>query len=202
MSAGDIGIDLGTASVLVYVKGKGIVLCEPSVVAVDKSTGKILAIGEDAQKMLGRTPGNITAIRPMRDGAIADYAVTEAMLKYFISKAYPQNPFSPKPRIVICVPSGITPVEKRAVIEAAGGAGAKERHIYIVEEPMAAALGADLKIDEPAGNMIVDIGGGVRTPDIDADDDDNEHQDRERNAYSQPLAIAHINAQLRGHISH
>ena len=157
----DIGIDLGTANTLVYVRNKGVVINEPSVVAIDTITREVLAVGNDAKEMIGRTPGNIIAIRPMKDGAIADYAVTEAMLRYFIGKAYPKNPLSPKPRIVICVPSGITPVEKRAVIEAATGAGAKERHIYIIEEPMAAALGANLKIDEPAGNMVVDIGGGT-----------------------------------------
>lgn len=157
----DIGIDLGTANTLVYVRNKGVVINEPSVVAIDTITREVLAVGNDAKEMIGRTPGNIIAIRPMKDGAIADYAVTEAMLRYFISKAYPKNPLSPKPRIVICVPSGITPVEKRAVIEAATGAGARERHIYIIEEPMAAALGANLKIDEPAGNMVVDIGGGT-----------------------------------------
>ena len=157
----DIGIDLGTANTLVYVRNKGVVIDEPSVVAIDTITREVLAVGNDAKDMIGRTPGNIIAIRPMKDGAIADYAVTEAMLRYFIGKAYPKNPLSPKPRIVICVPSGITPVEKRAVIEAATGAGAKERHIYIIEEPMAAALGANLKIDEPAGNMVVDIGGGT-----------------------------------------
>lgn len=157
----DIGIDLGTANTLVYVRNKGVVIDEPSVVAIDTITREVLAVGNDAKDMIGRTPGNIIAIRPMKDGAIADYAVTEAMLRYFIGKAYPKNPLSPKPRIVICVPSGITPVEKRAVIEAATGAGAKERHIYIIEEPIAAALGANLKIDEPAGNMVVDIGGGT-----------------------------------------
>lgn len=157
----DIGIDLGTANTLVYVRNKGIVINEPSVVAVDSMTGDVLAVGNDAKEMIGRTPGNITAIRPMKDGAIADFSVTEAMLKYFISKAYPKSPFGSKPRIVICVPSGVTPVEKRAVLQAAAGAGAGERHIYIIEEPMAAALGANLKIDEPAGNMVVDIGGGT-----------------------------------------
>ncbi len=157
----DIGIDLGTANTLVYVRNKGVVINEPSVVAIDTVTREVLAVGNDAKEMIGRTPGNIIAIRPMKDGAIADYAVTEAMLKYFIEKAYPKNPLSSKPRIVICVPSGITPVEKRAVIEAATGAGARERHIYIVEEPMAAALGANLKVEEPAGNMVVDIGGGT-----------------------------------------
>ncbi len=157
----DIGIDLGTANTLVYVRNKGIVINEPSVVALDATTREVLAVGSEAKEMIGRTPANITAIRPMKDGAIADYAVTEAMLRYFIGKAYPKNPFAAKPKIVICVPSGITPVEKRAVIEAATGAGARERHIFVVEEPMAAALGAELKIDEPAGNMVVDIGGGT-----------------------------------------
>ncbi len=157
----DIGIDLGTANTLIYVKNKGVVLNEPSVVAIDSTTNEVLAVGNEAKEMLGRTPANISAIKPMCDGAIADYAVAEAMLRYFISKAYPKNPFTPKPRIVICVPSGITPVEKRAVIEAATNAGAREKHIYVIEEPMAAALGADLKIYEPTGNMVVDIGGGT-----------------------------------------
>ena len=157
MSAGDIGIDLGTASVLVYVKGKGIVLCEPSVVAVDKSTGKILAIGEDAQKMLGRTPGNIIAVRPLRDGVISDYEMTEKMIKEFIHKVLGFRLF--KPNVVICVPSIITEVEERAVIDAGAQAGAKK--VYLIEEPVAAAIGAGIEISKPDGNMIVDIGGGT-----------------------------------------
>ena len=157
MSAGDIGIDLGTASVLVYVKGKGIVLCEPSVVAVDKSTGKILAIGEDAQKMLGRTPGNIIAVRPLRDGVISDYEMTEKMIKEFIHKVLGFRLF--KPNVVICVPSIITEVEERAVIDAGTQAGA--RKVYLIEEPVAAAIGAGIEISKPDGNIIVDIGGGT-----------------------------------------
>ena len=157
----DIGIDLGTANTLVYVRGKGIVINEPSVVAIDTVTKEVLAVGSEAKEMIGRTPGNIIAIRPMKNGVIADYAVTEAMLRYFVKKVYPQSSFAPKPRIVICVPSGVTAVEKRAVIEAAVGAGARERHVYVIEEPMAAALGADLRVEEPAGSMVVDIGGGT-----------------------------------------
>lgn len=157
----DIAIDLGTANTLVYVRGKGIILNEPSVVAVDTLSKEVWAVGKEAREMIGRTPANIEAIRPIKDGVIADFAVTEAMLRYFITKAYPKNSFSPKPRIVICVPSGITAVEKRAVMEAAVGAGAKERSVYIISEPMAAALGANLKIEDPTGSMIVDIGGGT-----------------------------------------
>lgn len=153
----DVGIDLGTASILVYVKGKGIVLQEPSVVAIDQHTNKFLAVGEDARKMLGRTPGNIIAIRPLRDGVISDYNITERMLKYFIQKALGRMIF--KPRLIICVPSGVTEVEKRAVIEASNEAGAKKT--YLIEEPIAAAIGAGLDITEPDGNMIVDIGGGT-----------------------------------------
>lgn len=153
----DVGIDLGTASVLVYVKGKGIVLQEPSVVAIDNHTNKFLAVGEDARKMLGRTPGNIIAIRPLKDGVISDYNITERMLKYFIQKALGKVIF--KPRVIVCVPSGITEVEKRAVIEASNQAGAIKT--YIIEEPIAAAIGAGIDITEPNGNMIVDIGGGT-----------------------------------------
>lgn len=153
----DIGIDLGTASVLVYVKGKGIVLQEPSVVAIDQNTNKFLAVGEEARKMLGRTPGNIIAIRPLRDGVISDYDITERMLKYFIQKAVGR--YLLKPRVIICVPSGITEVEKRAVQEASNQAGAIKT--YLIEEPIAAAIGAGLDITEPSGNMIVDIGGGT-----------------------------------------
>ena len=154
----DIGIDLGTANTLVHVKGKGIVLREPSVVAMNKKTNEILAVGEAAKNMIGRTPGNIVAIRPMKDGVIADFDVTQSMLKYFIKKAIPKGLFS-KPRVVICVPSGVTEVEKRAVEEATLQAGAKEA--YLIEEPMAAAIGANLPVDEPSGSMVVDIGGGT-----------------------------------------
>lgn len=154
----DIGIDLGTASILVFVRGKGIVLREPSVVAVDRDTRKILAVGEEARRMLGRTPGNIIAIRPLRDGVIADYDMTESMLKGFITRASGGKKFF-RPRIMVCVPSGVTSVEKRAVMEAALQAGAKS--VYLIEEPLAAALGAGLDISCPSGNMVVDIGGGT-----------------------------------------
>lgn len=153
----DIGIDLGTASVLVYIKGKGIVIQEPSVVAIDTTTNKILEVGEEARKMLGRTPGNIVAIRPLRDGVISDFDITEKMLKYFIKKAV-GNSFI-KPRVIICVPSGVTEVEKRAVLEASNNAGAKKT--YLIEEPVAAAIGAGLDITKPSGNMIIDMGGGT-----------------------------------------
>ena len=153
----DIGIDLGTASVLIYVKGKGIVLSEPSVVAIDKNTGKLLKVGADAQAMLGRTPGNIIAIRPLREGVISDYEVTERMLKEFIHKVAGFQFF--KPRIIICVPSGITEVEERAVIDAGIQAGA--RRVYLIEEPVAAAIGAGIDITQPDGHFIIDIGGGT-----------------------------------------
>lgn len=153
----DVGIDLGTSSILVYIKGKGIVLKEPSVVAIDQYTNKFLAVGEEAREMLGRTPGNIVAIRPLKNGVISDYEITQRMLKYFIQKALNRTIF--KPRIIICVPSGITEVEKRAVIEASNNAGAIST--YIIEEPMAAAIGADIDITEPNGSMIIDIGGGT-----------------------------------------
>ena len=155
--AKDIGIDLGTASVLIYVKDKGIVLNEPSVVAIDKDTGKLLKVGADAQAMLGRTPGNIVAIRPLREGVISDYEVTERMLKEFIRKVMGFQFF--KPRIIICVPSGITEVEERAVIDAGIQAGA--RRVYLIEEPVAAAIGAGIDISKPDGHMVVDIGGGT-----------------------------------------
>ena len=155
--AKDIGIDLGTASVLVYVKGKGVVLNEPSVVAMDKTTGKLLKVGTDAQAMLGRTPGNIIAIRPLREGVISDYDMTERMLKEFIKKVTSFRLF--KPRVVICVPSGITEVEERAVIDAGIQAGA--RRVYLIEEPVAAAIGAGIDIAKPDGHMVVDIGGGT-----------------------------------------
>jgi len=153
----DIGIDLGTATVLVYVRGKGIVLREPSVVAIDKNTNKLLAVGEEARRMLGRTPGNIVAIRPLRDGVISDYDVTERMLKYFINKVCGRRIF--KPRIIVCVPSGVTEVEKKAVIDAAEQAGA--RRVHLIEEPIAAAIGAGLDIAKACGSMVVDIGGGT-----------------------------------------
>ena len=154
----DIGIDLGTASVLVYVKGKGVVLNEPSVVAIDKNTGKLLKVGADAQAMLGRTPGNIVAIRPLRDGVISDYDMTERMLKEFIRKVTGGFHLFP-PRIMVCVPSGITEVEERAVIDAGRQAGA--RRVYLIEEPVAAAIGAGIDITKPDGHMVVDIGGGT-----------------------------------------
>lgn len=153
----DIGIDLGTATVLVYVKGKGIVLREPSVVAIDKNTNKLLAVGEEARRMLGRTPGNIVAIRPLRDGVISDYDITERMLKYFLKKVCKNRIF--KPRVIICVPSGVTEVEERAVIDAALQAGA--RKTYLIEEPIAAAIGSGIDISKACGSMVVDIGGGT-----------------------------------------
>lgn len=155
----DMGIDLGTANSLVYVKGRGIILREPSVVAIEKDSNKVLAVGEEARQMIGRTPGNIVAIRPMKDGVIADFDVTQSMIKYFIDKALRKRTFFVRPRVVVSVPSGVTPVEERAVREAAIQAGARE--IYLIEEPMAAAIGADLPVYEPMGNMIVDIGGGT-----------------------------------------
>jgi rod shape-determining protein MreB and related proteins len=157
----DLAIDLGTANTLVYVKGKGIVLSEPSVVAVrknDRDRNRVLAVGREAKMMLGRTPGNIVAIRPMKDGVIADFEITEAMLRHFIRKVHNRRSLI-RPRIIICVPSGITPVEKRAVRESAESAGARE--VYLIEEPMAAAIGAGLPITEPICNMVVDIGGGT-----------------------------------------
>ncbi len=154
----DMGIDLGTANTLVFVKNKGIVLNEPSIVAIDKDNKKILAVGKEAKKMVGRTPGNIVAIRPLKDGVIADFDTTERMLRYFIQKVH-KNMAIARPRIVICVPSGITAVEKKAVVEATEQAGA--RAAYIIEEPLAAAIGSDLPIDEPTGSMVVDIGGGT-----------------------------------------
>ncbi len=153
----DIGIDLGTATVIAYVKGKGIVLREPSVVAIDNITGDVLAVGQEARRMLGRTPGNIVAIRPLKDGVISDYTVTEKMLKHFINKVCGKFIFAP--RIMICIPSRVTEVEKKAVIDAASKAGA--RRVYLIEEPIAAAIGAGIDISKPCGNMIVDIGGGT-----------------------------------------
>ncbi|MCI5623909.1 MULTISPECIES: rod shape-determining protein [Anaerostipes] len=158
-SGTDIGIDLGTASVLVYVKGKGVVLKEPSVVAFDRDTNKIKAIGEEARLMLGRTPGNIVAVRPLRQGVISDYTVTEKMLSYFINRAIGKSLFGRKPRISVCVPSGATEVEKKAVEDATYQAGARD--VSIIEEPVAAAIGAGIDISKPCGNMIVDIGGGT-----------------------------------------
>ncbi|HEY5649670.1 MAG TPA: rod shape-determining protein [Nitrospiria bacterium] len=154
----DLAIDLGTANTLVYVKNKGIVINEPSVVAIDKKTSKVLAVGAEAKKMLGRTPGNITAIRPMKDGVIADFEIAEKMLSHFITKTHNRNTFV-RPRIVIGVPSRITQVEKRAVRDSAQLAGARE--VYLIEQPVAAAIGAGLPIAEPSGNMVVDIGGGT-----------------------------------------
>lgn len=158
MARKDIGIDLGTANTLVYVKSKGIVVSEPSVVAINKNTGEVLKVGNEAKEMLGRTPGNIIAIRPLKDGVIADFDVTQAMLKYFIGKASQNHSFL-KPRVIVCVPSGVTEVEKRAVEDGTLNAGAKE--VYIIEEPMAAAIGAGLPVEEATGSMVVDIGGGT-----------------------------------------
>jgi rod shape-determining protein MreB len=153
----DMGIDLGTASVLVYIRGKEIVLQEPSVVAIDRNNNKILAVGEEARMMLGRTPGNIVAIRPLRDGVISDFDITEKMLKYFIKKALGSVVF--KPRVIVCVPSGVTEVEKRAVIDACNQAGAHKT--YLIEEPVAAAIGAGIDLSKPQGSMIIDMGGGT-----------------------------------------
>lgn len=154
----DIGIDLGTATVLVYIKGKGIVLTEPSVVAIERDSKKVLSVGEDARRMIGRTPGNIVAIRPIREGVISDYEITEKMLKYFISKACGTRNFI-RPRVMIAIPAKVTGVERRAVIEAAQQAGA--RKVYLIEQPIAAAIGAGMDISKPSGNMVVDIGGGT-----------------------------------------
>ena len=158
MMSNDIGIDLGTASILVYIKGKGVVLKEPSVVAIDRDTNKIMAIGEEARLMIGRTPGNIVAVRPLRQGVISEYTITEKMLKYFISKAVGKKTLR-KPRISVCIPSGATEVEKKAVEDATYQAGARE--VAIIEEPVAAAIGAGIAIGKACGNMIVDIGGGT-----------------------------------------
>ncbi|MCG8431408.1 MAG: rod shape-determining protein [Candidatus Omnitrophica bacterium] len=154
----DMGIDLGTASTLVYVKGEGVVLCEPSVVAIERGTSNVLAVGEEAKRMLGRTPGNIVAIRPMKDGVIADFEITEAMLRYFIKKVHHRRVLV-RPRIVIAIPSGITEVEKRAVKDSAERAGARE--VFLIEEPIAAAIGVGLPIQDPIGNMVIDVGGGT-----------------------------------------
>jgi rod shape-determining protein MreB len=154
----DVGIDLGTATTLVYLRGEGIVLCEPSVVAIYKNTGNVWAVGEEAKRTLGKTPGSIVAIRPLKDGVIADFDITEEMLRYFIGKVHPRRVFI-RPRIIIAVPSGITEVEKRAVKDSALRAGARE--VIPLEEPIAAAIGVGLPIAEPQGNMIIDIGGGT-----------------------------------------
>jgi len=154
----DMGIDLGTATTLVFVKGEGVVLCEPSVVAIERGTSNVLAVGEEAKRMLGRTPGNIIAIRPMKDGVIADFEITEAMLRYFIKKVHHRRVLV-RPRIIIAIPSGITEVEKRAVKDSAERAGARD--VFLIEEPIAAAIGVGLPIQEPTGNMIIDIGGGT-----------------------------------------
>ncbi|WP_175478673.1 rod shape-determining protein [Clostridium homopropionicum] len=154
----DMGIDLGTANTLVYAKGKGIVLREPSVVAINKLTNKVLAVGNEAKQMIGRTPGNIVAIRPLKDGVIADFDITEEMLRSFISKVCSKSAFT-SPRVVVCFPSGVTAVERRAIEEASKRAGARE--VYLMEEPMAAAIGAGLPVQEPTGSMVVDIGGGT-----------------------------------------
>ncbi|GAA0744352.1 rod shape-determining protein [Clostridium oceanicum] len=154
----DMGIDLGTATVLVYIKGKGVILNEPSVVAIDRNKDKVLAVGQEAREMIGRTPGNIVAIRPMRDGVISDYDITERMLNYFITKACGKKKIG-APRVVVCIPCEATEVEKRAVIDAAKNAGAKK--VFLIEEPLAAAIGADLDITKASGSMVIDIGGGT-----------------------------------------
>ncbi len=156
----DLGIDLGTANTLVFVKNKGITVNEPSVVAIDTIKREVLAVGNEAKEMIGRTPGNIVAVRPMKDGVIADYDITQSMLKYFIKKAV-KTSFFQRPRVVVCVPSGVTEVEKRAIIEATIQSGAKEKNAFLIEEPMAAAIGANLPVTSPTGSMIVDIGGGT-----------------------------------------
>ncbi|CEK32203.1 rod shape-determining protein Mbl [[Clostridium] sordellii] len=157
----EIGIDLGTANILVYVNGKGVVLEEPSVVAIDKNTNTVLAVGEEARRMIGRTPGNIVAIRPLKDGVISDYEITEKMLTYYVNKVIDKKGFARffMPKIMVCVPTGVTEVEKRAVEEATRQAGARD--VYIIEEPIAAAIGAGIDISKPDGNMVVDIGGGT-----------------------------------------
>ncbi|HZT96267.1 MAG TPA: rod shape-determining protein [Chloroflexota bacterium] len=159
MFSKDLGIDLGTANTLVFVRGKGVIISEPSVVAIDKRTKKVLAIGAEAKRMVGRTPSNIVAIRPLKDGVIADFEIVESMLRYFINKVHEDFSMLPRPRVVVGIPSGVTEVERRAVSDAAVNAGAREA--YLIEEPMAAAIGSDLPITEPSGSMIVDIGGGT-----------------------------------------
>jgi len=161
MFSKDLGIDLGTANTLVFTKNRGIIVDEPSVVAINNFSKEVLAVGEEAKEMIGRTPGNIVAIRPMKDGVIADFETTQAMLRYFIKKACPQSLFSRKPRVVVCVPSGVTEVEMRAVYESTISAGARHQGAYLIEEPMAAAIGSGLPVEEPTGNMVVDIGGGT-----------------------------------------
>ncbi len=156
----DLGIDLGTANTLVFVKNKGIIVNEPSVVAIDTFKREVLAVGNEAKDMIGRTPGNIVAIRPMKEGVIADFDITQSMLKYFIRKAIKTSMFS-RPRVVVCVPSGVTEVEKRAIVEATIQSGAKEKNAFLIEEPMAAAIGAGLPVTSPTGSMVVDIGGGT-----------------------------------------
>ncbi|MCL1877350.1 MAG: rod shape-determining protein, partial [Defluviitaleaceae bacterium] len=156
-----LGIDLGTANTLVFAKGQGIILNEPSVVAVNTQSNKVMAVGDEAKQMIGRTPGSIVAIRPLRDGVIADFETTRAMLRYFIKKAREGHFFSRKPHVVVCVPSGVTEVEKRAIEEATISAGVPSRSVGLIEEPMAAAIGAGLPVSEPTGSMIVDIGGGT-----------------------------------------
>ena len=160
MFSKDVGLDLGTANTLVFVKNKGIVINEPSVVAINTTNSEILAVGNEAKQMIGRTPGTIVAIRPMKDGVIADFDTTQAMLRYFIKKAS-KSFWGGRPRVVVCVPSGVTEVEKRAVMESTIAAGAKERDAYLIEEPMAAAIGSGLPIEDPTGSMVVDIGGGT-----------------------------------------
>lgn len=157
----DLGIDLGTANTLVFVRSKGIIINEPSVVAINTNTKDVLAVGNEAKEMIGRTPGNIVATRPMKDGVIADFDTTHTMLRYFIRKAFKKGMFTARPRVIICIPYGVTEVEKRAVIDAAIQAGSKERETYLIEEPMAAAIGANLPVGEPTGSMVVDIGGGT-----------------------------------------
>ena len=161
MFAKDLGIDLGTANTLVFVRGKGIILSEPSVVAINTHTKQVVAVGDEAKEMLGRTPGSITAMRPLKDGVIADFEATRAMLKYFIAKARRDARIVRRPRVLVCVPTGVTEVEKRAVLEAASSAGARPRDVYLIEESKAAAIGAGLPVEKPTGSMVVDIGGGT-----------------------------------------
>ena len=156
----DLGIDLGTANTLVYVRGEGIILNEPSVVAFNTVTKEVVAVGDEAKRMIGRTPGNIIAVRPMKDGVIADFSTTKAMLQYFI-KSVKRKRFSGKPRVVICIPYGVTEVERKAIIDVAVQAGSSENGTYLIEEPMAAAIGSGLPVEEATGSMIVDIGGGT-----------------------------------------
>ncbi len=161
MAKKNLGIDLGTANTLVFLKGRGVVVNEPSVVAINMATREVLAVGDDAKEMIGRTPGNIQAIRPMKDGVIADFDITQAMLKYFIKKSLAKHFFRPRYSVVVCVPSGVTEVEKRAVIDATISAGAKEKDAFLILEPMAAAIGSNLPVNDPVGSMVVDIGGGT-----------------------------------------